>query len=587
MAILPSESPAITIREVDLSGIVPAVTSSTGALAGDFNWGPVDQPVLVGNEGELVSVFGSPTLVVDSNNLDFLSAATFLRYSTSCQVVRTIDPAVHLNAIDSDTPTGILVRNSTEWAEDQAGRDPSVQGNARFAAKYPGLAGNSLEVSVCPWSASGDSAFDNWAYASSFDGAPSTSQWVTTRSADSSTAHDEVHIAIVDAGGRFTGTPGTVLETFPYCSLAPDAKDATGSSIFALDVINNKSSYMWANGVAPTGKPVDVNADDFTTSTVTDRSVYTKQLAGGAQSAVALAQSNYLDSLKGAFDDPDTTQVDMIILPSLATASEQQSLVTSVVSDIANVRKDCVVVTSPNREAVVDIQSATTITTNITAFNQLPNSSYLVVDNNFLKVFDKYNDKYVYIPAAAGTAGVMAATDNVAAPWFSPAGTRRGQYFGASALAWSPSKSQRDTLYKQGINPIVNLPGQGIVLFGDKTHLARPSAFDRINVRRLFLVMERAIKTAAEGVMFEFNDEFTRAEFVNIVEPFLREIKGRRGITDFRVVCDETNNTADVIDTNQFRADIFVKPARSINYVTLSFVAVRTGVDFEEVVGLA
>lgn len=583
MAILPSESPAITVREVDLSGIVPAVTSSTGAIAGDFNWGPVDQPVLIGNEAELVNVFGSPTLVVDSNNIDFLSAATFLKYSTSCQVVRAIDASVHLNAVDSDAGSAVLVRNATEWAEDQSG------GTAvGIAAKYPGSAGNSLEVSVCPWSASADSAFDNWAYKGFFDGAPSTSTFVSSRSADSATAHDEVHVAVIDKGGRFTGTPGTVLETFPFCSLATDAKDATGSSIFALDVLNNKSSYLWANRVGDAGKPVNVEAANFTTSTVTDRDVYTKGLLGGAQSAVTLAGTAYSTALANAFNDADQIQVDMVILPSLAAAGDQQTLVSNVLTDVANIRKDCVVVTSPNRTAVVDIQSGATITTNITAFNSaLPSSSYLVVDNNFLKVFDKYNDKYTYIPAAAGTAGLMASTDNVAAPWFSPAGTRRGQYFGSSAIAWSATKSQRDTLYKQGVNPIVNLPGQGIILFGDKTRLARPSAFDRINVRRLFLTMERAIKGAAESVMFEFNDEFTRAEFVNIVEPFLREIKGRRGITDFRVVCDETNNTPQIIDTNQFVADIFVKPARSINYVTLSFVAVRTGVDFEEVVGLA
>ena len=203
-----------------------------------------------------------------------------------------------------------------------------------------------------------------------------------------------------------------------------------------------------------------------------------------------------------------------------------------------------------------------------------------------MKVYDKYNDEYVFIPAASSTAGLMASTDFTSAPWFSPAGSRRGQYLGVTSLAYSATKSQRDTLYKASVNPIVNLPGQGILLYGDKTKLGRPSAFDRINVRRLFLVMERAIKQAAQGVMFEFNDEFTRAEFVNIVEPFLREIKGRRGISDFRVVCDETNNTADVIDNNSFVASIFVKPARSINYVTLNFVAVRTGVDFEEVVGI-
>jgi phage tail sheath protein FI len=256
---------------------------------------------------------------------------------------------------------------------------------------------------------------------------------------------------------------------------------------------------------------------------------------------------------------------------------------------IAEARKDCVVVASPHRDGVVGVNNATTITTNITGNSgftaSLNNSSYLVCDNNYLKVYDKYNDKYEFIPAAAATAGLMANTDNVAAPWFSPAGTRRGIYRGVTSLAYSPSKSQRDTLYKAGVNPIVNLPGQGITLYGDKTFLNKPTAFSRINVRRLFLVMERAIKGAAQNILFEFNDDFTRAEFVNVIEPFLREIQGRRGITDFRVVCDETNNPPSVIDNNSFVASVFVKPARSINYVTLNFVAVRTGVDFEEVVG--
>jgi phage tail sheath protein FI len=208
------------------------------------------------------------------------------------------------------------------------------------------------------------------------------------------------------------------------------------------------------------------------------------------------------------------------------------------------------------------------------------------MDNNYLKVYDKYNDQFIHIPAASSTAGIMAASDLNTAPWFSPAGPRRGQYLGITALSYSPNKSERDTLYKAGVNPIANIPGQGVLLFGDKTKLSRPSAFDRINVRRLFLAIERAIAIAARNVMFEFNDEFTRAEFVNVIEPFLREIQGRRGITDFRVVCDETNNTAAVIDRNEFIANIFIKPARSINFITLNFVAVRTGVDFEEVVGV-
>ena len=221
----------------------------------------------------------------------------------------------------------------------------------------------------------------------------------------------------------------------------------------------------------------------------------------------------------------------------------------------------------------------------MTTANALTNSSYLVLDANYLKVYDKFNDQFIEIPASSSTAGIMAATDRDRAPWFSPAGQRRGTYLGVTAINYVPTKAQRDTLYKAGANPVANIPGQGIVLFGDKTKLARPSAFDRINVRRLFLVLERAISRAAETVIFEFNDEFTRAEFVNIIEPLLREVQGRRGITDFRVVCDETNNTTAVIDANEFKASIFIKPARSINYVTLNFVAVRTGVEFEEVVG--
>ena len=209
----------------------------------------------------------------------------------------------------------------------------------------------------------------------------------------------------------------------------------------------------------------------------------------------------------------------------------------------------------------------------------------MVVDGNYLKVYDKFNDKYRFIPASSTVAGCMALTDLNRAAWFSPAGERRGQMLGITSLAFSPTKGQRDQLYKANVNPIANIPGKGALLFGDKTKLARISAFDRINVRRLFLILERAIGRAAESVLFELNDEFTRAEFVNIVEPVLREVQGRRGITDFRVVCDETNNTPAVVDRNEFKADIFIKPARSINYVTLTFVAVRTGVDFEEVVG--
>jgi len=597
MAFQPSESPAVTVREVDLSGIVPAVTSSTGAIAGDFNWGPAETARRIGNEAELTATFGSPSLVADSNNIDFLSAANFLKYSGSLQVSRALG-STHKNAQDSaaadllSNTQELLVKNLADWEEDNS----ALRASARFVAKYPGAAGNSLLVSYVPWSGLAgnggdatvaDSAFANWTYKGFFDGAPNTSEWTSARSTDGVQAHDEVHLVVVDAGGKFSGTPGTVLETWPFLSLAKDAKAADGTSISIKDVINNKSSYIWVNSI---NSNIDLTKDavDWGQSQlgVAVQDEYIKRMGGGKQPNVALSANEILAAYD-VFENVDEIQVDMLIAPSMASESDQKT----VIEDLeltARTRKDCVVVASPAREDVVAKQDVAQVVADVAEFaDTLPSSSYLILDNNFLKVYDKYNDEYVYIPAASGTAGLMAATDFVAAPWFSPAGNRRGQYFGVSSLAYNATKSQRDTLYKAGVNPIVNLPGQGVLLFGDKTHLNRPSAFDRINVRRLFLVMERAIKSAAENVMFEFNDEFTRAEFVNIVEPFLREIKGRRGITDFRVVCDETNNTAQVIDNNQFVADIFVKPARSINYVTLSFVAVRTGVDFDEVVGLA
>ena len=610
MAFSPSESPAVTIREVDLSGIVPAVTSSTGAMVADLNWGPGDQPILVGNEAELIANFGSPTLVVDSNNIDFLSAASFLKYSGSLYVSRALDTA-DLNAVDSASGVaGTLVSNAADWEADKSSYILGAAGTPaekRFIAKYPGEAGNSLSVSICPWSglagdggkaAAADSAFTNWTYVSQFDEAPGTSSFVAARSADGADAHDEAHVVVVDEDGAFTGTPGTVLETFPHVSYATDAKTADGSNNHIVDVINEQSQYIW---MARQGElnSTTTAAADWTKTTIAanvggpvaspgGQNTQTRSFNGGAQTKQGHAVATYKDAFETVYNDPDVLQLDFLIAPSMATSTDQKTLVQAMEVVARSDRKDCVVVSSPHRGAVVGQQNASTITTNIETFaKSLVSSSYLIMDGNFLKVYDKYNDKYTFIPAAASTAGIMAATDNVQAPWFSPAGNRRGQYFGVSALGFSPTKAQRDTLYKAGVNPIVNFPGQGVLLFGDKTKLARPSAFDRINVRRLFLVMERAIKSAAQNVMFEFNDEFTRAEFVNIVEPFLREIKGRRGITDFRVVCDETNNTAQVIDTNQFVADIYVKPARSINYVTLSFVAVRTGVDFEEVVGLA
>jgi len=568
----PSESPAIVVKEVDLTGVVPNVQSTTGAFVGNFRWGPVEEVTLIDNEGTLASTFGAPS---DSNAVDFLSAAYFLRYSQSMQTVREVTAAA-VNSTDTVVSPQPTVKNDDNFDTQQSALDSD---NIVFVAKFPGDLGNSLKVETCPASTS-DSAFDNWTYVTEFDAAPGTSTFASGRGA----TNDELHVIVVDEDGLFTGTRGTVLETYPFVSFASNAKADDGTSNYVIDVINNRSRYIKMPGFG---------SSQFTPSAGTDASsgtnyqnasfddVRSGSLANGANSNT-LTTSEYLTGFD-LFEDKDTVQVDFLIAPGMNARADQTTVVNDLVSTAQQTRKDCVVVASPARTDIVN--SSTPNANAVTTANTFTNSSYLVVDNNYLKVYDKYNDKYRQIPAASSTAGVMAATDLNAAPWFSPGGPRRGQYLGITALSYTPTKAERDTLYKAGINPVANIPGQGVLLFGDKTKLNRPSAFDRINVRRLFLVIERAIALAARNTLFEFNDEFTRAEFVGIVEPFLREIKGRRGITDFRVVCDETNNTAAVVDRNEFVANIFIKPARSINYITLNFVAVRSGVDFEEVAG--
>lgn len=556
----PSESPAIVVKEVDLTGGVPNVQTTTGAFAGNFRWGPVEKATLISNEAELAETFGAPN---DSTATDFLSAAYFLRYSNALQAVRVVqDSAVGgaLNAAagasdpyDGDSYTvNALIKNIDAW-DNATLTDSGTNRPARSTvfAKYPGDIGNSLQV---VWTDS--SNWTNWtaAYKAQFDGAPTG---------------NERHMLVLDQDGVITGTAGTVLERFPYVSTSATATNADGSSNYLKTVIDRGSSYLWINVVDSAGADWD--------------STGSHSLTGGSN-GTNITKSNYLTGFD-VLEDKDTISLDFLIAPGMVTAEDQETIVDDLVTTAGTTRKDCVVVTSPAKNSVVG--NADPVTATVADVADYTYSSYLFVDNNWLKVYDKYNDKYRNIPAASSTAGIMAASDANSAPWFSPAGSRRGAYLGVTSLAYTPTKAQRDTLYKAGINPIANLPGQGILLYGDKTHLNRPSAFDRVNVRRLFNVVERAISLAARNTLFELNDEFTRAEFVNIVEPFLREIKGRRGITDFRVVCDETNNTPAIIDRNEFVANIFIKPARSINYITLNFVAVRSGVDFEEVAGLS
>jgi len=566
----PSESPAVVVREIDLTGGVPNVQSTTGAFVGQFTDGPPMQRVLVANEQELVEQFGTPT---DATAIDFLTAAQFLRYSGSLFVTRVVDTDTAKNAADSSNAAYIRDLDDFTNRSDDGG---ALTGQVYW--RNPSALGNGVVVRTL--AAGSDSNFTSWPSASSFDAAPGTS--VTAAAKGSS--NDEFHLSVVDSDGLVTGTRGTVLETFPNLSILADAKNSQGVSVYGQTVVNNTSEYIFLRTVTDYGDNFSSLAALNTDYGLTGDSASVRIVLTGGTSGTAPTTGDYLSGWD-LYEDRDQVEVDFLIAGNMDSNSVQTTLVNDLVATAQSTRKDCVVVTSPNISNFTSNSDATKVSNITSAVSNFTRSSYLIVDGNAIKVYDKYNDKYRTIPASSTVAGIMASTDFNRAPWFSPAGSRRGQLLGITSLAFSPTKGQRDTLYKAGVNPIANIPGQGALLFGDKTFLGRVSAFDRINVRRLFLVLERAIGRAAEQVLFELNDEFTRAEFVNIVEPVLREVQGRRGITDFRVVCDETNNTAAVIDRNEFKADIFIKPARSINYVTLSFVAVRTGVDFEEVVG--
>ena len=559
-------SPGVQVKEIDLTDVIPAVSTSIGGFAGAFNWGPVEEIRTLGSEKELAAVFGTP----DNNTaVYFLTAASFLTYGNALKTIR-VESAGMLNATTG--AGGLLVKNRDHL-------DDVTTTGYEFIAKYPGVLGNSLKVELCPADAA---TFAGWAYADQFDAAPSTSEWASDRSC----SNDELHIAVIDEDGSWSGTPGNVLETFPFASQASDAKSPQGTSNYWVDVVNGTSAYVWG-GDAPAlltyaGSSTAAVAggvggdylDGITPATIAE------SLAGGADNNTPTVGEIQLGL--DMFEDAETVDVNLLFAVPAANGGDDVTLANDLLS-IATARKDVVAFVSPPIE---DTVGTATPTADVKAFaDQLTSTSYGVIDSTALKVYDKYNDVYRWIPASGHMAGLCANTDSVADAWFSPAGFTRGQILGITKIAFNPKQADRDTLYKARINPIVSFPGQGTVLYGDKTAQAKPSAFDRINVRRLFITLEKAIATAAKFQLFEFNDEFTRAMFRNMVEPFLRDVKGRRGITDFAVVCDATNNTGEVVDTNRFVADIYIKPARSINFITLNFIATRTGVEFSEIIG--
>ena len=553
-------SPGVLVTEKDLTNVVPAVSSSAGGYVGYFLWGPVNEIQTISSENQLVREFGKPT---STTTVHFHTAANFLGYGNNLQLVRTVGTAAR-NAVASNT--AVAINNQDVYDASYANGEGSV---GPVAAKYPGTVGNSLKISIC------DGAnFEGWEYETQFDGTPSTSTFATSKGASG----DEVHVIVVDEDGAFSGTAGTVLEKFPFLSVASDAKSSDGASIYYKNVINAQSKYVWWMD-----HPTQAADEDLAWGAAASAGVYhtlaaatDDSLGGGVDAAPSSGDLNVGYDL---FANKELVDVSLLL-----TGGHAVDVVQHVIDNVVLDRLDCVAFLSPPLAAVQNNagdEADDIVTYRNTTLDR--STSYAVMDSGWKVQYDKYNDTYINIPLNADTAGLCARTDQTNDPWWSPAGFNRGAIKNSVKLLYSPNQTDRDTLYKNGINPVVSFPGQGVVLYGDKTLLAKPSAFDRINVRRLFIVLEKAIATAAKFQLFEFNDVFTRAQFKSLVEPFLRDVRGRRGIFDFRVVCDETNNTGEVIDRNEFVADIYIKPAKSINFIYLNFIATRTSVSFEEV----
>jgi phage tail sheath protein FI len=681
-------SPGVNVSEIDLTTVVPAVSTTEGAIAGVFRWGPVGERVLIDSETNLVNRFGKPT----SHNAEtFFTAANFLSYGNKLYVVRSANTTgnadgsnVVFSAIANTGPiTNTQLLAATVENEDSYDTS-TFNANVVFVAKYPGALGNSLKVSVCDSSNQfssnvalndgdaniaagtlsatigntvlrvslsntatgtlgeantrintligtltvgdfvrvgnttiGDqymkvSSFDSvptansthryfdittesvfqlstnfsgntlprfWEHYNNVDGAPGQSNFQLNFG--NTSANDELHIVVSDEDGLISGVPGTIIEVFERVSRANDSKNEDGSTNYYKSVLNSRSSYIyWANDRS---NAASANSSGLASSTNSKPLTINFNSGTDGDDETTFGLGTLLSSYD-KFASAEDVDISLILTGKSRGGTNGEQIANYLIDNIAEVRKDCVVFVSPDKPDVVN-NSGSESNDVVTFRNSLRSTSYAVLDSGYKYQYDKYNDLYRWIPLNGDIAGLCVRTDDQRDPWFSPAGYNRGQIKNIIKLAFNPSKAHRDLLYKNGVNPVVTFPGQGTILFGDKTLLSKPSAFDRINVRRLFIVLEKAIATAAKFTLFEFNDAFTQAQFRNLVEPYLRDVQGRRGIYDFKVVCDSTNNTGEVIDRNEFVGDIYIKPAKSINFIQLNFVAVRTGVEFSEVVG--
>jgi phage tail sheath protein FI len=618
-------SPGVAVVEKDFTNIVPTIASSAAGFAGSYTWGPVSEPTTVTSENNLVSLFGKPN---QETAQSFLTAANFLSYSSNLLNVR-VSTTGQKNAVSNST--AVTINNSTDFVTSFE----SALNTQNFAAKYPGELGNSLGIEIVDAATYlngtitgtvttellsptvtgvlttflndlhvGDvvkdstgavvgtvaSITDNlvatlansalvainedvlkidWKHGYLFSSAPGTSAFAASKG---STKNDELHIVVLDVNGEWTGTPGAILEKFAFVSKAMNAKTENGTNNFYKDVLNGTSKYVWS--LAPPTGAVGWNSNLTAASTLSDlTAVYNKSFTLGDDDFL-VTDANKI----AAYDllsNADIYQIAYVI------AGKASTTVANYLIGFAETRKDVIAFISPEDDGDVIIGSGSAATTAINAYrNALPSSSFAVLDSGYKYQYDRYNDKYLYVPLNGDVAGLCARTDATNDPWFSPGGLNRGQIKNAVKLAVNLTQADRDALYTNGVNPVVSFPGQGVVLYGDKTLLAKPGAFDRIGVRRLFIILEKSVALAAKFQLFEFNDSFTQAQFKNIIEPFLRDIQGRRGINDFQVVCDSTNNTDQVVSSNNFVADIYIKPNYSINYITLNFIAGRQSVSF-------
>ena len=567
-------SPGVNVTEFDLTTVIPATGGSTGAIAGEFPWGPIGIVQPIENELKLVERFGKPA-VSGNAATTFWTAANFLQYSDSLVVVRADTGGLNATANSSaGAATGYLIKNSNEYSSNFI-ENATVVANSVFAARYAGSLGNNITVSM--FANTNSTQFSNWSWSSLFDRAPGTSYYITQNfSANTSApiANDEVYIVVLDRTGVISGAANTVLEKF-VASKAPNSRDENNNSLYYRDVLFNQSRWIYWLGhpVAGTnwGQAANINTVYTQTAGSGDGIVDFTFRNGTYPAAVAANVVNALDVV----NDP-SVDVGLIM-----TGGYDATVANKAIS-VADARKDAIAFVSPPLSAVTGATPAASI---VLHRQTLSYSSYGVMDSGWKYQYDKYNDNYRFTPLNGDMAGLCARTDATREPWFSPAGQVRGQIKNIVRLAYNPSKADRDTLYKSDVNPVVTFNGEGTYLFGDKTLLGRPSAFDRINVRRLFIELETSIAAAARSNLFEFNDDFTRSQFISLVDPYLRSVQAGRGIYDYRIVCDERNNTPDVIDRNEFVGDIYIKPTRSINFIQLNFVALRTGVNFEEVVG--